>query len=557
MQALSRLVSTSDGQHTEEFVTDDDLDTPLRALGRAIDHCPDAVFIDLEGEPLTFRTADEQSTRLALALQERGVRSGEVVVTLLGTSHHVFIIWFALAKLRAIWAPINLAYRHDFLRHQIDDTAARLVICDADYLDRIEEIAAGLPHLERVICRDHAKVPRCGNLPVERLEDVHPHGSVFHRSDPEPGEVGLILYTSGTTGPSKGCMLSHNYLCHVGRQQISVVPHGPGDRAWTCLPLFHLAAMVATMAALISMKGIAFARRFSVTSFWQDIERSGATSATLMATIFPLVAHAPDTEASRRCYGKLKMTTGVPVTPDIRRIWHERFGVGLLNSYSYGQTEGNRLAIFPMGDPLPPEGSVGRVADEFEVRVVDELDRPVPDGQIGEIVCRPRKPHVMFEGYWRRPDATLAAWRNLWMHTGDLGRMQGPYLFFCDRKKDYLRNKGENISSFEVEQIFSRHPDLAELALHSAASGPGEHGLKLTAVRRPDTHLTELALYQWSAGVLPQFAVPRFIEFIDALPRNPAGKVLKFALRDAGVTPQTWDAQRSAPHESSRKSKVS
>lgn len=532
-------------------VVEGDLDTPLRALWRAVARRPDAVFVDLEGEPLTFRALDQRSSDLAAALHERGVCAGEVVVTLLETSHDVFVIWFALAKLGAIWAPINLAYQHEFLQRQVDDTGARVVICDAAYLDRIRDIVDALPNLRLVVCRDHEGPMLCGDVPIEPREAMLPAGTGFEIHDPDPGNVGLIIYTSGTTGPSKGCMLSHNYLCHIGRQQISAVPHGPGDRAWTCLPLFHLAALVATMAALLSMNGIAIARRFSVSSFWQDIERSGATSASLMANIFPLLAHAPDNDAARRCYGQLKMTTGVPVSPEIRKIWHERFGVGLLNSYSYGQTEGNRLAIYPMGDPMPPEGSVGRIADEFEVRIVDDHDRPLPDGEVGEIVFRPRKPHVMFEGYWRQPEATLAVCRNLWMHTGDLGRMDGPYLFFCDRKKDYLRNKGENISSFEVEAVYAAHPDLMEAALHATVSDTGEQELKVSAVRRPGAGLTEQSLYEWSTRMLPRFAVARYFEFVDALPRNPAGKILKFVLREAGVTPHSWDAHQAYPHPSS------
>jgi crotonobetaine/carnitine-CoA ligase len=274
------------------------------------------------------------------------------------------------------------------------------------------------------------------------------------------------------------------------------------------------------------------------------MERSGASNIRVMAAILPLLANAPDNDAMLRCRGQLRAVTGVPISPEVRRIWHERFGVEYLNSFAYGQSEGVRLSMSRMGEPLPPDDSAGPLASEnYEVVILDEGDQILPDGELGEIAFRPRKPHVMFEGYWRRPEETLKVWRNMWMHTGDLGRIEDGCLFFVDRKKDYLRSRGENISSFEVERAFMRHPDVAETAVHSISTGIAEDCLKLTAVLAPQAALTEEELCLWALDHVPYFAVPQYIEFREELVKTPTGKVMKFQLREEGKTQSTWDRE--------------
>jgi crotonobetaine/carnitine-CoA ligase len=175
--------------------------------------------------------------------------------------------------------------------------------------------------------------------------------------------------------------------------------------------------------------------------------------------------------------------------------------------------------------------------------IFDEHDQPVPEGTVGQIVLRPRHPDIMFDGYWKRPDATAAVWKNMWMHTGDLGKFVDGYLFFADRAKDYLRSRGENISSFEVESSFLAHHAIAEIAVHAVGPQSVEDEIKVTAVLREGALLTEQELCLWSLDKLPHFAVPRFIEFRKELPKNPTGRILKYQLRDEGCTPATWDRE--------------
>lgn len=521
-------------------------DTVLHALQRAVDDVPDHVFLDFGGALYTYVEVDRLSTRFAHSLADLGVAAGDSVATVLDNNIDQIVTWLAVNKLGAIWVPLNTAYRGDFLRHQLDDSQARVVISESTYLANVVGVAAEVPNLRLLLVRGEVpqEIETPAGLEVEALDVNRGTDESPFELNAAPGDLAFLMYTSGTTGVSKGCMISHNFICQQARQSNLAVPPLPGEIMYTCLPLFHMAAVDTTTSALISQSTIAIAERFSVTTFWSEIERSGASNARLMAAIFPLLANAPDSEEMKRCFGQLRAVTGVPISPEVRKIWHERFGVEYLNSFAYGQTEGVRLSMSRVGDPMPPENSCGPVASEYyEVVILDDNDHPVPDGMVGEIAFRPRKAHGMFDGYWRRPEETQRLWRNLWMHTGDLGRIEEGILFFVDRKKDYLRSRGENISSFEVERAFLRHPEVAEVAVHPIATGIDEDCLKVTAVLAPGAGLTEEALCRWALDNVPYFAVPRYIEFRPELAKTPTGKIMKFQLRDEGKTPSTWDRE--------------
>jgi crotonobetaine/carnitine-CoA ligase len=516
-------------------------DTVMHALTRAVEKHGAEEFANVDGVRITYGEVDRQANSMARALAALGVAKGHTVVTLLDTSMDVFVCWFAINKLGAIWVPINTAYRGEFLQHQVSDAGARIAICENYYLERFVEIHEQVPELQRILCRGEFGT---SNSRV-RVESLDAHRGDDPASLPivvEPADLACLIYTSGTTGPSKGCMISHNYMCMQGRQQLRASPQTREDVTWTCLPLFHAAALILVLGTIVGALRVAIWARFSVTTFWEDIERADATHAMLMASIFSLVAQAPESAAMRRCYGRLKMIYGQPISPPVRRIWQERFGVPLVSSWSYGQTEGVRLTMAEPGE-MPPETSVGRPTDEFELMIVDVDDQPVPDGEVGEIVYRPREANIIFEGYWKRPADTARVWRNLWMHSGDLGRMQDGYLYFVDRAKDYLRCRGENVSSFELERVFLSHPAIQEAAVHATATQSAEDEIKLTAVLRPGAAVSEHELCLWSIDKLPHFAIPRYYEFRRELIKNPTGRVLKYQLRDEGVTTTTWDRE--------------
>jgi crotonobetaine/carnitine-CoA ligase len=311
------------------------------------------------------------------------------------------------------------------------------------------------------------------------------------------------------------------------------------------LPLFHVnALMFGVLGATLGGGRSCFARRFSLSGFWPEIERTGATIATLLGSLAALVAkreEGPEPGATT-----LRTVLAVPLPTEIERLWENRFGVRTLGGM-YGQTEASPLAITPPGTLRKP-GSMGQVNRfDFDVRIFDENDEEVSDGTVGEIVCRPLRPGMLFDGYWRNPEETVRSMRNLWYHTGDLGYLdEDSYLFFADRRQDYLRRRGENVSSVEVEAYLQSHTALQDVAVHAVPSDLGEDEIKVTAVLKEGQALGAEELVHFAAGGLPFFAVPRYVEFRDSLPRNQVGRVLKTVLRQEGVTPGTWDREAAA-----------
>jgi crotonobetaine/carnitine-CoA ligase len=521
-------------------------DTVIAALERAVASHPDRIFLDFSGELHTYIDIDRRSTRLAHAFAALGVKPGQTIVTMLDNNVDAVLCWFAINKLCAISVPINTALKGEFLRHQIADAGAALVVCETNYAERIVAVSDGLPTVKQVLTRGIPSGGQEGALPLASL-DAH-RGSddrQFVRK-PNPSELACLIYTSGTTGPSKGCMISYNYMCNLARLQLRAGPASENDVTITPLPLFHMNAMcVGVLASILVGARVAFVPRFSVSNFWPEVERSGATIASLLGSMGTMLANAPDTAAGHRCRGQIHTVRGNPFTEEVKSIWRERFGAKLVGGNGYGLTEAAVVTSLAGGEYAAPGSSGTRILD-FDVRIVDDHDREVPAGTSGEILVRPLRPDIMFMGYWRRPEDTLQIMRNLWLHTGDIGKFdeQG-FFYFVDRKKDYLRRRGENISSFEMEAAFARHPALAEVAVHAVPSDKGEDDVKVTAMLRSDLTLSPEDLFRWAIDAVPYYALPRYIEFRDSLPKNPQGRVLKYELRDQGCTPTTWDQEKS------------
>ena len=518
----------------------------------AISTAPDQLYLDFSGEHHTYRDVAALTARTAHALTALGVRKGDRVISVMDNNIDHVAATFAAHRIGAILVPVNTAYRGEFLRHQIADAAANVVIAEPDYTERIFEVAAGLPDVRTILRRD---------LDQEGQRPTGPHAGIEMLSLSEirdaqdnelpapvatPSDLCFLIYTSGTTGPSKGCMLSHNYLINSTRQYLETTGRRRDNHTWTPLPLFHLNAWNCTVISSLILRGSAsIAPRFSVSNFWPEIERSGATMTTLLGTILTLIAAAPDNEAAQRCYGQLEIVQGSPFPRELEEKWKSRFGVKWTGANVFGLTECTMVTSLPRSQSAKP-GSSGKRNDAFDTRIFDNNDNELPPGEVGEIVVRPLQPHVMFEGYWKRPEATHNLSRNMWFHTGDLGKFdEDGFFYFVDRKKDYLRRRGENISSFEMETTFHQHPDIVDVAVHSVLSDVEEDDVKVTAVLAEGSTLTPETLCKWSVDHLPYFAVPRYIEFRTELPKNPVGRVLKYVLRDEGATPTTWDREKS------------
>ncbi len=528
-------------------------DTVIDALARALARWPARPLLDFGGEIYSYRDVDQLTSKLGHSLIGLGVRPGDTVTTMLDNNVDAVIAWLAINKIGAVSVPINTALRGDFLRHQIADSGSAIIICEADYLERITAIADQLPEVKLVLHRGAAAPAARRDVDVEQLDQHRGENSNRIAHQPKPSDLAALIYTAGTTGPSKGCMISFNYMTHLAAQKLRYNPATENDVTFTPLPLFHLNALCSGVTSTILVGGkIAIAPRFSVSNFWPEVERSGATIASILGSMGILLAQAPESDAMKRCFGQLHTIRGNPFSEEIKKIWRERFGAKRVASMDYGLTEAAVVTGID-GDQRIAPGSSGKRLPEFDVRIFDENERELSDGESGEVVVRPRRPHIMFEGYWKRPADTMKVMGNMWFHTGDIGKFDTDgFFYFVDRKKDYLRRRGENISSYEMESAFARHPAIAEVAVHAVFSPAGEDDLKVTAVLHAGAALSEADLCRWCLDKVPYYAVPRYIEFRETLPKNPQGRVLKYQLRDEGATPATWDIDTSDVRVSKR-----
>lgn len=519
--------------------------TVVGLLEQCVAEVSDQRFLDFSGEAHTYRELWERVTSYAAGLRAIGVGPDQTVVTMLDNNIDAVSLWFAANLLGAIWVPVNTALKGTFLSHVVSDSDARVVVCEADFLDRFRTEIAHLPHVERLLVRGLDKPTSVGGIEAEPLpshlrDDA---GEVWAERSSE--DTALIIYTGGTTGPSKGCVISNGYVFSAARAFLVQSGRTTDELNWSPLPIYHFNLVAGTIVGTMLLRSsAAIASRFSVSGFWPEMERTGAKMVNLLGSMGSMIAQMDETPEMRRCHGQIRIVHGAPFPPALVASWQERFGVQRVGGSTYGLTECFPITTLEVGVPAPPGSSGKANTEDFEVRLFDDDDREVAVGQVGEVVCRPRRPNVMFKGYWRRPEAYVAVTRNLWFHTGDLGRFdEDGFFHFVDRKKDYLRRRGENISSQEIELALLAHEALAEVAVHAVPSELTEDDLKVTAVRTPGAELSELELFEWMKDRVPYFALPRYIEFRDALPVSPLGRVHKYKLRDEGCTATTWDRE--------------
>jgi carnitine-CoA ligase len=521
----------------------------LTALLRArVSEQPDAPYLDVCGTALTAAGVYVDACRIANALLAMGVGPGDRVASLTENSPEALLTWWGTQFAGAIAVPVNTAYKGEYLRHQLADAQVEVLVVAAEFADRAAAVLPDLPLLRQVVVIDDAAVDLPG-VEVHSWKDVLAGSAEDPGVERRPSDLATFIYTGGTTGLSKGCMLSHGYHEALSEQIGICWERTAEDVVWTPLPMFHYNALVTAIVGTLVYGGrAAIYRRFSVSNFWPEMNRTGATITSTLGTMAYLLAHDSDRPEMPRSGAaeantSLRLMGAAPLPPEVDDIIRSRFAIETFSG-AYGVTEASLISWQPKGVRNRPRAA-GVVNDEyFDVRLFDDDDNEVPVGQQGEIVVRPKRPHVMFEGYWHRAEATVEASRNLWYHTGDIGRIdEDRYLYFVDRKADYLRRRGENIASFEVERILMGHGALADVAVHAVPSELTEDDLKVTATRAEGASLTEEELFRWCVDQLPYFALPRYIEFRAELPRSPVGRVLKRELRTEGVTPETWDVE--------------
>jgi len=496
---------------------------------RAFGPRPAVLFGDIT---LSYEELLERTRRLAGGLAALGITDDDHVAIIMDNSLECVFAWLASSVLGCTDVPINPQYRGELLRYLLQDSRASVVICDDVYAGQVAEVAAGLPALRIAVIngtRHGAGLPP--TVARARFADAAqsaPLGDISVNT----GER-VILYTSGTTGPSKGVVHTQKSCLTLARYNAEMLEYTQADRLLNFFPLYHQnARYTGVIPALCAGASIRLEARFSSSSFWRTCDADGTTAFNYLGSVLRLILNVTPSERVAGSH-TVRKAFGAGAPP---LVW-ERFesGLGIRLVETYGLTEAPMTTI---NARLPgrrsPTGSAGRPSDLFEVRVVDGDDHFLPPDMVGEIVLRPRRPDAVMLGYHNKEAATVSAFRNLWFHSGDRGRLspEGD-LYFEERGKDSIRRRGENISAWEVESVLDQHPDVAESAVYGVPSEEVDEEVAAALVlKRKDADLA--AILAFAAQRLPKYALPTLLKVMGDLPRTPTEKVQKAELRAAG-----------------------
>ena len=524
------MTNASTEQDRASFV----LDAMLRRQARLQPHKVFARFED--GTCWTYAQTLDEARRVAASLQRLGVGLGDPVLCWLPNGPELLRTWFGINLRGAVYVPVNTAYRGSLLERVVCDSGARVLVAHHALLERLNDIDPGALADVVVVGARPGDVPlRPGLRALDEataLLDANGHDWPGPERPLEPWDLQAILYTSGTTGPSKGVLVSYRHHSSA----CGVVPAAPDDTYLINSPLFHGGATLPVISMLKVGGSVAIVRGFSTTDFWNVVESSGVNCCTLMGPMASFLVRADGPERGRH---RLRRVCIAPFNQD-GIMFAERFGVEVYTAYN--STEMSTPLVANPGFAAVP-GICGRPRPGVEVRIVDEFDRERPDGEVGELIVRTDQPWSMTQGYHRMPEATLAAWRNGWFHTGDAFRRtaDGDYVF-VDRLKDAIRRRGENVSSVEVEAEALTHPGVARAGAVGVPSEYAEEEILLAVEPTAGAHIDPRQLAEHLTGRLPYFMVPRYIRVLAELAMTPSGKVRKDVLRQQGAG-GAWDRE--------------
>ena len=499
--------------------------------------CPDKVFLQFGDDDTswtysTFRTLVIQT---AIGLQRLGVAQGDHVLVWLPNGREHLRVYFAINYLGAVFVPINTAYKGTLLAHVIDNSDATLAIVHADLAPRLEGVA--LARLQAAIVVG-ARVP-CPGLQTHFYTDtlLPESGSLAPLLHPiEPWHPQSIIYTSGTTGPSKGVLSSYLHLyTNAGPETWACVTGD--DRFLVNMPLFHIGGMGVVFVMFARGGSVAFVDRFDTATFLDTVRTTGTTATFLLGVMANFLDKLPPSPSDADT--PLRLVFMVPLAGDIA-AFSKRFGCDVYTIFN--MTE---IATPIISEPNPLlRGTCGKQRAGVDVRLVDDNDCEVPLGTVGEMLVRTDRPWGMNSGYYKNPQATAAAWRNGWFHTGDSFRRDAEgYFYFVDRKKDAIRRRGENISSFEVEAEVTLHPSVREAAAVGVPSEFSEDEVLVVVAPVAGIEIDPVALIEFLRPRMAHFMIPRYVRVLPELPKTPSNKVMKHELRQEGVTADTWDRE--------------
>ena len=507
---------------------------------------PNAIAVECvdTGEKISWAELHRRSLVWADALQRAGVHPSQTVATLLPTQPVAYEVWLGCAWLKAIEVPINPEYRGEWLVEALTQSRAETLVISSRYLPHLATVLAELQGISTFIVVDGAGQEALPKLTRGRVLDgralLAAATPLNEPAPPEAWDVACIIFTSGTTGAVKGVIMPWGLI--LSGSESTTRPSLYDDVIfYSWYAPYHLTGKGALNIAALKNGRLVLRERFSASQFWPDIRQHGCTATILMGISASHIYQQPPDPGDAD--NSLRVVLMTPVLPQVDEF-KKRFDIEVVTTY--GSTEVSAALVSHMRPVSSANArSCGRPDPEgdYEIQLVDEHDYAVAPGAVGEMVVRPRAPWTANLGYFGMPEATVAAWRNGWYHTGDAFFVdaQGDW-FFVDRITDTIRRRGELISSFAIEQAANRHPDVLESAAVAVRADAGEDEVKLVVVAKPGRSLDPLALLDFLAPNVPKFAMPRFVEIVAELPKTQATlRVQKTKLRERGVTAATWD----------------
>ena len=517
-------------------------------------------FLYFRDQEFSFEEVNDESNRVASGLQTLGIAKGDKVAVVMDNCPEVIFLVFGLSKLGAIVVPINTGHKGEVLTYMLEHSDSRMLVMNRNYIDRLATSLIKIPTIQSVVVVEGVSADQtynCNDENEDRVGDqiaalhkqmvkwtelIDNDGS-FKKADVLWSDPIMILYTSGTTGPSKGVVLPHNLMyCAVERFCDGALDVSECDIIYNTMPLFHVHAWhSAVNLALLNGARVVIAEKFSASRFWDDIKRYGCTYSPIIGSVTAILFKAE--QKPNDADNPLRVMLGAPTPKEIFEAFEQRFGVKIIEFY--GSTEIGALSMNQLRNHKV--GSCGKVHSDNSVKIVDDDGIEVGVNTPGEILSRPSKPYSMMLGYYKMPEKTIETWENLWFHTGDYGYFdENGYFYFVDRKKDALRRRGENISSFELEKIINSHPCMLESAVFAVKSEFGEDEVMSCMVLTPGQSLSNEDFMAFCEERMAYFMVPRYVRFMEDFPRTATLRVEKYKLRDEGITPDTWDRERSS-----------
>lgn len=497
-------------------------------------------FFCFREREFSYEDLDIESDRVASGFQTLGIVKGDKVAVVMANCPEFLFIWFGLCKLGAIEVPLNTAHRGQLLFYMLAKADCRMVVVESEFFDRLAPLLRDLPRLEKVIVlsRTGEEIPKAAKSTIDYRQVVDNNGQ-YKEADVVWTDPFAIMFTSGTTGPSKGALFPHNYALHMGEVVTRAARYSEKDRFYCVLPLFHANAQVlSTMPALMNGAYMVLRERFSAGNFWEEVNRYGCTQFNYIGAILPILYKAEPNRGEADNPLRVMLGGGAPM--DLFDAIEERFGVTLIEGYGLSE-----IGI-PLMNTLEyrKNGTCGKPLADYMVKLVDEYGVEVESDRVGELLIRPLKPHSIFLEYYNMPGKTIEVCRDLWFHSGDyLFRDADGFFHFVDRKKDAIRRRGENISSYEVEKVVNTHPDISESAAVAIKSELGDDEVMVCVKLKPGKSLSPQGLVSYCEEQMAYFMIPRYIRFMEEFPRTPTQRVEKYRLREEGVTADTWDRE--------------